>query len=556
MARARDILLRLTGDPSDAKRALGDVSGELRDFDRIKAEARAEIKTAGAKAELERLERRLAGFSRQEATPAIKLKAAKTLEQIERVEKKLRELDGSTATVTVKEKDGAGEGGKGGGGGVLALAGGKAGVAAGAVGLGAAVGIKQSAEASIEAEKSAARLKQQLETLGISYDDNKAKIDKVISAQSQLSGLDDEDLADSFTNLVRVTGDVNKALEANALAADLARAKNIPVAKAGEIVSKALAGNVGALRKYGVEVEKGASSTEILGAIQKKFGGQAEAYGKTTAGALDRAGTASENLKEALGDALRPAITAVANTFADFIRDLPGYVAKGKKAIKDFVDDNRRTFRTLAGIIDNVIDLFREIGPRIARALRSVARIVKGAIKIIAGILTGDFGKAWDGVKDVFQGGIDLVKGALDDGYDLIRGAGRRLGNGLKAGISAGIKGIASIAIGIINGVISAVNKGIDLINEATPGAIKVPGVGTIVPEIPDIPNIGKITVPGTRPRGGTTRPTITKPAFGGAGRAASIRSGNTFQIMTPSGGPPDPRVLAGQLEREVARRG
>jgi hypothetical protein len=76
----------------------------------------------------------------------------------------------------------------------------------------AVVGLKKSADAAIEAERSQAKLVTQLKASGISYRDHAKEIDRVIQATSRLSGIDDEDLQDSFTNIVRVTGDVNKSL--------------------------------------------------------------------------------------------------------------------------------------------------------------------------------------------------------------------------------------------------------------------------------------------------------------------------------------------------------
>jgi hypothetical protein len=81
---------------------------------------------------------------------------------------------------------------------------------------------------------------------GISYRAHAAEIDRVIQKTSQLAGLDDEDLQDAFTNIVRVTGNVNKSLQRRARGG-LRRAKHMDVAKAGEIVGKVAGGNTGIL---------------------------------------------------------------------------------------------------------------------------------------------------------------------------------------------------------------------------------------------------------------------------------------------------------------------
>ena len=93
--------------------------------------------------------------------------------------------------------------------------------------------IRSVVTASVEAEKSQAKLDAQLKTIGKSSATTKKQIDAVVQSQSLMSGFDDEALTDSFTNIVRVTGNVEKALKLNNLAMDLARAKNLDVAKAG-----------------------------------------------------------------------------------------------------------------------------------------------------------------------------------------------------------------------------------------------------------------------------------------------------------------------------------
>ena len=94
---------------------------------------------------------------------------------------------------------------------------GLSGVAKSAAGFGAAyLGTKgvldilnSSVKASQEAEVSQKKLQAQLKASGISYKNHAKEIDKVIQKTSELSGLDDEDLQVSFTNIIRVTGNVS-----------------------------------------------------------------------------------------------------------------------------------------------------------------------------------------------------------------------------------------------------------------------------------------------------------------------------------------------------------
>lgn len=101
----------------------------------------------------------------------------------------------------------------------------------------------------------------------------------------------------------------------------------------------------------------------------------------------------------------------------------------------------------------------------IGGVLGGLAQALSGIIDFVAGVFTGDWGRAWQGVKDIFGG----------------------IFNGIKA-----------IAKGAINGVIGIINAGISGIN-----SIKapdwVPGIGGKGPNIPKIPRLAK----GTRNFGG-----------------------------------------------------
>ena len=179
-----------------------------------------------------------------------------------------------------------------------------------AAGVGVAiVAMKSFTDKAKEAEVSQTKMRAQLKASGLSYRQYGDRIESVIDKQSKLAAVDDEELQDSFTNLLRVTGDVNKSLKLNALVADVSRGANVDLATASKIVGKVQAGNTGILGRYGIQLKKGTTAQEALGILQEKFAGQAEAYGKTTAGAQDRFGVALENVQEKLGQKLLPVLT-------------------------------------------------------------------------------------------------------------------------------------------------------------------------------------------------------------------------------------------------------
>lgn len=257
-------------------------------------------------------------------------------------------------------------------------------LAGGAAGIGLlTVGLSSSVRAAIEAEKTQARLEAQLKASGISYAKHADEIERVIQKHSRLAGLDDEDLTDAFTNIVRVTGDVDKSLRLTALAADFARAKHIDVAKAGEIVGKVAGGNTGILSRYGIQIEKGASASEALAALQAKFAGQAEAYGKTTGGSLDRMSVATENLQEKLGTALAPTVTKVADGLTEFIGEMESGTGAGgrfAKQAEEVASEVSGVVKTVARFVDKHPEVVKVAGAMVA--VGTAVRGIRFASKI------------------------------------------------------------------------------------------------------------------------------------------------------------------------------
>lgn len=212
---------------------------------------------------------------------------------------------------------------KGAGKGLLLFGGGVATAAvAGVAGLG--FGLVKAGRAAADAEASNARLSAQLKTLGKNNAAVKGNIDATVQSLSMMSGFDDEDLQDAFTGLVRSSGNVAKSQRDLGIAADIAASGTMNLTGASKLINRVNAGNVGSLKKLGIEVDKNTTKEEALAKLRAKFAGQAEAFGKTSSGAQARLGVALENTFEQVGVALLPVTVELANLATKY---LPG-VAK------------------------------------------------------------------------------------------------------------------------------------------------------------------------------------------------------------------------------------
>lgn len=213
-----------------------------------------------------------------------------------------------------------------------------------AVAAGAAFAAKEifdfgraSVEAFNESEVSAAKVTALLKTLPSTINTSTDAIFKLAGAAVDL-GFSDEAAAENIAFLLQRTGDLTKATELNALAMDLARAKNIDLATAGNLVGQVLSGNGRALKQFGIEIDETMTPLEALTELQGKVAGQATAFADTTTGKMEILNQKFGEFQEAVGSSLSEALVpfldklieiAGNEQFIEFIVTLTNLVAKG-----------------------------------------------------------------------------------------------------------------------------------------------------------------------------------------------------------------------------------
>lgn len=92
----------------------------------------------------------------------------------------------------------------------------------------------------------------------------------------------------------------------------------------------------------------------------------------------------------------------------------------------------------IVGVVDWISETFTVAAGIIADVLSGIMRALRGLCDFVTGVFTGDWNKAWDGVKNIFLGIWDAIASAL--------------------------KGVVNRVIGFVNGMISAVCSGINAV--------------------------------------------------------------------------------------------
>lgn len=98
----------------------------------------------------------------------------------------------------------------------------------------------------------------------------------------------------------------------------------------------------------------------------------------------------------------------------------------------------------IAGAFEVLLDIVKPIINTLGTLIKSITTTLKGVMQFITGVFTGDWKKAWDGIKNIFKGVWDALVGIIKVPINLIIG----LINGLIHGIQAGL-----------NFIVDAVNR-------------------------------------------------------------------------------------------------
>ncbi len=277
-------------------------------------------------------------------------------------------------------------------------------------GAGLVYALRSTLDAGVDAERVQAKLKVAVENINASWEGNRIIIDRVVKSHADLSGLDDEELTESLANMLRTTKDVNEALRLNAIVADIARTKGQGLAGAQSLVARVYNGAYLGLKRLGIAfepvtaaqdalrasgerytatqlkaaeaVDERASREKAIAALEAGFAGQAEAYGKSAAGAQDRFRVAVENAQETISSRFLPAWTDLLNNASAYINELDR-----------------------SGELQRKVNAVFDAGEKVVRGLATAFRIVKAVAQPFIDLVGGlehaitIAGVAWVGFK-------------------------------------------------------------------------------------------------------------------------------------------------------------
>lgn len=403
---------------------------------------------------------------------------------------------------------------------------------------GKAVGVLQDANQQfIEDKQSQDLLATSMKANIPNWDGNTAGAEAYVAAGEKLGFTDDEQRA-ALANLLPITHDETEAQKLASEAMDLARLKGIDLKTASEIIGKVHGGNIGILSRYGIVVDKNATSTEALAAIQKMAGGEAEAYAKGPLGQQTEAQIRAGESMEDLGAIVNGVVTVVLPIAIGAFETLMSVLTDNVIPVFKFLGDNIGIVGPiLAGlgivvgsvvippiiayavamgaaalatvvaaapfiaiglaigavilIVTHITEtmsilgtvfgaITRAVMPALGGAFNAVAGVFKGAFGIIGGVINGFIGgiKAVVGVVSGVVGTVGSILGGLGSIighiFGFVIGGYIRAFTTLIQGIVGIVRTVGSTVRGIFDGVAGAIGKAFGTVGGVVKGAINV----------------------------------------------------------------------------------
>lgn len=213
-----------------------------------------------------------------------------------------------------------------------------------------------------EAAAGFARLTQRLDSVGVSMEAQRGRIEGIAEAIQNSTRFDDDAVFGALDRLVLLTRNYEASLARLPLVADVAAGGQMSMAEAADVVGKVMTGQTRVLRQFGISTKDASEGLRLLG---ERMRGAAVADAQTLGGQVAQLRNAWDNFKESIGAAL---IEAGGGT--SILQTLTAVV----KQATDWVNNNTSTLVTWA------------------KGLGEVARVV--------GWLAVKFGEGWGKIID------------------------------------------------------------------------------------------------------------------------------------------------------------
>lgn len=171
---------------------------------------------------------------------------------------------------------------------------------------------------------------------------------------------------------------------------------------------------------------------------------------------------------------LQPFVDKVAEFIGAVIEALQALWEGCLKPLIDWIIQN--VIPAVVPVLEKVWDAVSSVFGSIVDTIKGIIEILTGLINFIVGVFTGDWDKAWTGIKQIFGGIWDAIKGIVSTIWNAIKGIIITAIEAVKSIISIGfnaIKNVISTVLNAIKTIVSTIWNGIKSLISSVLNAIR-----------------------------------------------------------------------------------
>ena len=327
-----------------------------------------------------------------------------------------------------------------------------------------------------EAERALTSLKTALDISPKADLSDLEKLTKFASDLQALTGLSDDTTIALQSMLISTGRTADETMRILKLAADYSAATGKSFQSSVEQINKTFGGSARQLGQLFPELkdlsEEELKAGDALEILEQYFGGFSEKLANTAATSVAKFNETWGDMKEALGEAIMPAVQPILENLVKFLNDPVIPTIQGfAPIVKEIFNAVEEIIIELKPIVEPVLQWFADVwGKTIAPNIQALWEIVKSVFGLIAAIIKGDWSTAWNEAKKIVENVVGIIKNSLTPLTDFAK----KIWDGVKGawtsaweGLKAAVKGPIDAIIGFLAPVIEAVQKVINGIEKA-----------------------------------------------------------------------------------------
>ena len=258
-----------------------------------------------------------------------------------------------------------------------------------AVGTAAVAFAASATKAAIEDQKSQKMLAASLKNTTHATDAQVKSTEDFITKMQLTYGIADDKLRPAFATLTRATGDLGESQKLTQVAMDVSAATGKDLASVSLALAKAHNGNIGALTRLGIPLDKAIIKNKDFNAalkvLTKTFTGAAKAGTETFAGKMAILGQTVNEAKESIGYAILNALQPLAEKWLPIISSGITSFVNGLTGVKDSTNSTLTPMHNFGEKVRGVFDYLKD-NWHWMKLVAEYTVLFMGAMKVTSGI--------------------------------------------------------------------------------------------------------------------------------------------------------------------------